>query len=67
MNELNNNSMTVTYPSIYVGTNETQIFFTNSTPNLTEIYKPGKNDFQTFELHILNNIMIYFKSIRFNK
>ena len=38
--------MTVTYPSIYVGTNETQIFFTNSTPNLTEIYKPGKNDFQ---------------------
>ena len=46
MNELNNNSMTVTYPSIYVGTNETQIFFTNSTPNLTEIYKPGKNNFQ---------------------
>ncbi len=42
MNENSDNPMQVKYPAIYAGTDVTQIFFDNNTPDLSKIYNPGK-------------------------
>lgn len=41
---MNLNSFEIAYPESYPGTEKTQINFYSSTPNLVELYKPGKTD-----------------------
>ena len=41
---MNLNSFEIAYPESYPGTEKTQINFYSSTPDLVELYKPGKTD-----------------------
>ena len=45
---MNNDTFNVNYPAIYSGTDKSEIFFFEGTPDITKIYKPGESEQRRF-------------------